>query len=302
MSVSPARGPATSGDRSLDDGAATLDERCVSCGRPAGTPFCPHCGERRPGDREYSVVHFAHEAAAAVTNTDGTLLRTLWTLVRRPGELTAAYMRGQRVGYMRPLQLFLLLNLIFFLVARWSSVFDTPLLTHMNAALHDEIATRAVNARLATRRITLDEYRVAFDNASGTQAKSLVILMVPMFAAIVGIVNVRRRRYALQHLVFSLHAFSVLFLILLTVAVAVEVPLKWWARARGIDLHWQVTDQTVSSAVILAFGTYAALALRRAYGDGRAAAIAKAAALCVALGLVLFAYRFVLFFTVFWAT
>jgi hypothetical protein len=276
----------------------------VSCGRPAGTPFCPHCGERRAADRRYSLMHFAHEVAEAFTNTDRKFLRTLWTLVRRPGELTVAYVRGERVRYMRPLQLFLVLNVAFFLVSTWTGarVFDTPLWVHTRAAVHEGLATRMVNARLAERGTTFDQYRVAFDNASTTQAKSLVILMVPMFAVIVGLVNLRRRRYALEHLVFSLHAFSALFLILLTVAPAVEIPLAGWAHVRGLDIDAQVKDQLVPSAIVIAFGAYIAFALRRAYGDGRVAAVAKAVVLCAGLGVAVFAYRLVLFFTTFWAT
>jgi hypothetical protein len=281
---------------------AIVAEVCVSCGQPAGTPFCSQCGERRAADRRYSLLHFAREAGEAFTNTDGKLLRTVWTLVRRPGELTTAYMRGERVRHMGPVQVFLLMNLLFFLLASSSNTFSTPLGVHMNAVAHKHLARRAVNARLATRGITLDHYRVAFDAASATQAKSLVIVMVPMFAAAVSLAYLRRRRYALQHLVFSLHAFSVLFVILLASALVVEIPLNLWARARGLSLGWEVRDQVMTSAIVLAFGTHLTFALRRAYNDGRWAAVAKAVALCAGLAVVLFAYRFVLFFTAFWAT
>jgi hypothetical protein len=301
MSASPTPTAASPGHRA-DGGTVAAEGRCVSCGRAVNTAFCPHCGERRASDREYSLPHFAREAVNAFTNTDGKLIRTLRTLIRRPGELTAAYMRGERGRYMRPLQVFLLLNLAFFLFAAPSNAFATSLRMHMTAVLHKEIASRVVHARLATRGITLDQYRVAFDEASATQAKSLVIVMVPMFAMVIWLVNARRRRYALQHLVFSLHAFSVLFLILIAAGLLVEMPLAWWARARRVDLPWQLTDLVVTSATLLAFSTYLVLAQRRAYGDGRAAAVAKAAALCVGYMFVLFAYRFVLFFTAFWAT
>lgn len=286
------------------EGTVADVERCVSCGRPAGTPYCPHCGERRAADRRYSLPHFFREVAEAFTNADNTVVRTLSTLVSRPGELTAAYMRGERVRYMRPLQLFLLVNVAFFLVASWGEghVFDTPLGTHMTTTVHRETASRLVRARLAERGIPLDQYRAAFDNASSAQAKSLVILMIPMFAAAVAVVSVRRRRFTVQHLVFSVHTFAMLLILIPAVGLPVEAGLRAWARWRGVPLGWQVVDQTVSTALLVAFGTYVALALRRAYGDGRAGAAAKAVVLCVALGAVLFVYRFVLFFTTFWST
>lgn len=92
-------------------------ERCPSCGGEIDARFCRVCGERRPSERAYSMREFAHEAFEAVTNVERSFLHTLWTLFRRPGELTAAYMRGERVRYLRPLQLFLLVNVLFFFSA-----------------------------------------------------------------------------------------------------------------------------------------------------------------------------------------
>jgi hypothetical protein len=301
MTLSSARAATSATDS--PEGAPQV-ESCVSCGSPAGTRYCPHCGERRALDREYSLAHFAREGAEAFTNTEGKLLRTLWTLLKRPGELTAAYMRGERVGYMRPLQLFLLVNVAYFALTTWTGarVFDTPLRIHMSATAHKEIATRLVRARIAARGITADQYQATFDSVSRTHAKSLIIVMVPAFGVFVAVIAATRRRYALQHLVFSLHAFSALMIILVTVGAAVEFPFSAWVRWRGEMPSWQVFDQIATSAILVTFGTYVALALRRVYEDGRAGAVAKAAILCVALGVVLFAYRFVLFFTTFWAT
>src|SRR5512140_2614078 len=98
-----------------DPGAAA--GTCVSCGRPAGTPFCPHCGEQRPSDRHGTLVEFLHDAVESVANVDGRVLRSVRTLVLRPGELTAAYARGVRAPYMRPFQLFFLVNVVFFFCA-----------------------------------------------------------------------------------------------------------------------------------------------------------------------------------------
>jgi hypothetical protein len=205
---------------------------------------------------------------------------------------------------MRPLQLFLVINVAFFVLTSWGGghVFDTPLGTHMDATVHRETASRLVRDRLAERGITLDQYRAAFDKASTTHAKSLVILMIPMFAVAVAGVSIRRRRFAVQHLVFSVHVFAMLLILIPAVGLPVELPLRLWARWRGAPLPWQVVDQVVSSVLLVAFGTYVALALRRAYGDGPVAAAAKAVVLCVALAAAVFAYRFVLFFTVFWTT
>src|SRR6185503_13383281 len=95
--------------------------------------FLPECGEKRAADRSYSIFHFTKENVIdAIGSLDGRTFRTLKLLLLRPGELTAQFMRGARLPYLSPLQLFLALNLLFFV---WSSaerfsILDTPLSVH----------------------------------------------------------------------------------------------------------------------------------------------------------------------------
>src|SRR5919107_6149533 len=98
-------------------GASAALDRCVTCGAPAGTPFCPTCGERRGADRPRSLAALGEELWDAFSPVDGRIARTLASLVRRPGELTSAYMRGVRLPFVPPLRLFLLVNLAYFLYA-----------------------------------------------------------------------------------------------------------------------------------------------------------------------------------------
>src|SRR5437868_637365 len=80
-------------------------ERCVTCGAStAGTPYCATCGERRAADRPRSLAALGEELWDAFSPVDGRIARTLWSLVRRPGELTVAYMRGVRLPYVPPLR------------------------------------------------------------------------------------------------------------------------------------------------------------------------------------------------------
>jgi uncharacterized membrane protein YhaH (DUF805 family) len=106
-----------------------MSESCPSCGGAIIDTFCGTCGERRPSTRGYSLAHFAHEVFETITDLDRSFLHTVTTLIRRPGELTAAYMRGERVRYLRPLQLFFLVNVVYFVWAGWFGVhvFNTRL-------------------------------------------------------------------------------------------------------------------------------------------------------------------------------
>ena len=157
----------------------------MSCGRPAGTPFCPHCGEERAAHRHYSLAHFGEEVFETFTHADNTLARTFAALLRRPGELTRAYMAGIRMPYMKPLPLFLIINLVYFLWAATMGehVFDTPLHQHRND-YYGPHAAQLVDQRVAARGVSKEAYESALNAAATVQAKSLVIAMVPMFALV----------------------------------------------------------------------------------------------------------------------
>lgn len=281
---------------------APSPERCVSCGEPAGTPYCPRCGERRAADRRYSLAEFGAEAVEAFTSADNRLFRTLVTLARRPGELTAAYVRGQRRPYLAPLQLFLLVNVAYFLYASvvGPRTFDTPLDVHMSRTMHGTLATQLVAERLAVRGSRLAEYRAVVDAVSTTQAKSLVIVMVPPFACLVAVVTARRRSFV-QALVFALHTYAVVLLVTAASAL-VEIATGGYARLRRAPFTAQQLDDIVSLAIMATMVAYMWAALRRAYASGRAVAAVQAVALFAGIAVLLFAYRVLLFFTTFWAT
>ncbi|MEP6729637.1 MAG: DUF3667 domain-containing protein [bacterium] len=275
-------------------------ERCVSCSEELTTPFCAQCGEQRASDRRYSLVQFGEEILESFANFDGALLRTVRTLITRPGELTAAYMRGERMRYTKPLQLFVLVSVASFLAAVVTNVhtFDTPLRVHI--AQWSKPA-HMVAQRIAERHVTLAQYAAVFDQASTTQAKTLVIIMVPVFALLVALVEMRKRRYALQHLVFALHSYTALLIMMMATDLMTLYPLNLLLRYGARLLH-TTGDGALSLVDVIAVFVYLLLALRRAYLDRRLAAPIKALALAVGMVVILFAYRVVLFYTTFWTT
>src|SRR2546423_6333398 len=196
-----------------------MNEACPSCGAMIAETFCPRCGERRPSTRGYSLRHFLHEAFETATDLDRSLLSSLVTLFRRPGELTAAYMRGERVKYLRPLQLFLLVNVVYFVWAGWAHVhvFNTRYLDHLQSSPYREQARSFVSERLRTTGMTEGQYRTAFDAKSLVLARSLIIFMAPLFALAVGLLSLKQRRPAGQHLGFSLTFLT--YLLLVTIAM-----------------------------------------------------------------------------------
>jgi len=65
----------------------------------------------------HTLGHFAGEAFESVTHADSRLWRTIGYLLVKPGHLTREFFAGRRASYLPPFRLYLVISLLFFLVA-----------------------------------------------------------------------------------------------------------------------------------------------------------------------------------------
>lgn len=286
-------------------GASGAAAACVSCGHAGDTPFCPACGERRPADRRYTLREFAEESWGAITDVDSRMMRSIRTLFNQPGELTVRYMRGERGGWLPPLRLFLLMNVLFFVAAGFfnTRIFDTPLRVQtLYQWYSDEIqplvAAKVGDPLLGEASLRASAYAIEFDARTEALARSLVILMVPMWAVIAALLNVRKRRPLLQHVAFALHAYAAAFGLLVAVYAGVLTVVLSTIAVTG--QKFDVGDAGLSAIMMGGLAAYFAAAQRRAYDDGWPVAIAKGVVLGAGYGVVLQFYRPILFFLTYW--
>jgi len=274
---------------------------CANCGDKFQGRFCGGCGEKRIAGEDYSLRRFLTEAFNILTSVESNLFRSFATLLTKPGQLTAEYFKGRRKSYLKPLQLFVFCNVIFFF-AQASINFNsltTPLYVHLNMLPYSRLARTMVEGELQRRQITYDDYRPRFDAAIGGQAKTLVIVMVPLFAMAMQVLY-RRRRYYVEHLVFSTHFFA--FFLLFVAALHSGLHLVWRGeRIAGFKLPILHNDGFVTLGLLSVCGIYLFIALGRVYGQGKITRVLKSLALVGCVMGVLQLYRFILFFTTFYA-
>ena len=110
--------PDAAGERGVS--AIPAAENCSNCGALLLGPHCHACGQSRDGMiRRFSSV--LSDFLNTVFALDSRLVRTLLPLYLRPGYLTAEYMRGRRIRYVGPVQLFVFLCLTAFFALKIAS-------------------------------------------------------------------------------------------------------------------------------------------------------------------------------------
>ncbi len=269
-----------------------VDAPCASCGARLHGPYCHACGEKRLGPHDYALGHWLEHAVDAFTHFDLKVPRSLWSLLRRPGAMTADVLAGRRRSWASPFQVFLIANLVYYALATWLHLgtFETPLRYHFDYRYGD-LARRLSEAQAAHLGLTLDAYAERFDHLAHTLAKTLVIFFVPVFAGLFALLHRRPRRYALEHVIAGMH-FTSLLLLLLLVPIPIIIAIIMVFHLPSTDVLW-----TICSVFLL--GGYARAFFRHVYGDTRGVAAAKAVAVpFVFYAALIYLYRPLLFLIV----
>jgi hypothetical protein len=261
--------------------------------------YCSRCGEKKFTARDYSLQHLAEETLGVFTHLDTKFLRTLRVLLTKPGELSNAFFHGGRSRYTRPLTLFVIINVIFFIVQPHTNLFS------------DKYAQYVTNRRYAEAvRSHLDKsgspegYVARFDANLQSQKKSLLIVSVPLLAAVMGLLLIGTGRTYVEHLVLSVQVYAFLLLYLLILIFAVFLPLGILLRKTGSLSALKVMGGELTLGIVLVAGVivYGYSALRRAYELTRLRAAVTGVALAVAVLYLTGVYHHILFWATLWST
>ena len=268
---------------------------CENCGAVLTGQYCGQCGQRASG-RLIRFPDLIREAFGDLFELDSRLWRTLIPLAVRPGQLTRDYLMGRRVRYMPPFRMYLVLSLLFFIVAFFNPRERLPILfeagppatqdlsAELELALEgenvcDDIADFDPNTmpgwlskRLTRERLvdacenTLAEGETGFRSLGNRMLENIpagLFVLLPVMAFVLMAIHPLSGRYYVEHLLFVLHFHSFIFL-LLTIDSAL-------ARAVNPDGWTDNVAELAVFATIIYVPVYLYKSLRRVYESGHLA-------------------------------
>lgn len=272
---------------------------CPSCGKPRTGRFCTHCGEKVLLAGDLSLRHYLGELVHGFTHADGKVLKTLRTLVAKPGELSLAYMEGRRRSYMKPVALFLVLNLVYFLFPLFET-FNTSLNSQLHMQPYSGLARNMMESVLKRTGAEAAAFGAAYAAHSSPNAKLMLILMVFMLAPLFGLIYWRRTPYASGHVAFGFEAMAYNLLVPTIGLGILFFVLGDIVRHMGESARAIYNDGVIgliAVALNLWFFYQAGRRFHRCTGLGSAwRALLAVGALVIALN----AYRFILFVVTTW--
>lgn len=273
---------------------------CKSCGHQFEGIYCNLCGEKviTPADRKFRT--FLSTVLIAITFADNRFVKTLWLTIKKPGFLSKEYADGRRVNYVRPLQMFFILNLIYFLFPVLQ-LFNSSLRTQINYLFHSNLVREIVIQRLAHEGLSYGGFELMYDAKTVGLAKMLIIIFVVLAAIPLSLIFRKKNRYFTDHVALSveLACYNIFTnaIFLSGVLWTLSKLFKWSESNLGDYMN----DTTFTLIFVSTNMYFIYRAARTFYQQKGKRLIFKSALGIVGLFLALEAYRLMLFFVTFWA-
>ncbi|MEX0321752.1 MAG: DUF3667 domain-containing protein [Puniceicoccaceae bacterium] len=252
--------------------------QCRNCGTTLKGDFCHVCGQsskliRRP------TLEILKEAVSHILHLDSKLFLTLKLLLFRPGRLALDWTEGKRARYVPPFRLYIIASFFLFLLVSFANR-DVEMEVAQFHADEEEIQalqTELNNARESNDWLTavfLQGAVQAIEDPAEYNRKMIknlpkaAFLLLPVFALIHMLINIRQKRFYVDYLVYSLnfHSFSfallsvnmvILFLIpqISFISVILYLPIPAYAAIGFRTFHNQGWLKSIIKA-FLALGIY----------------------------------------------
>lgn len=232
---------------------------CPNCGHQAESNFCSNCGQSTHVHEENFIALVGH-FFSHYFNYDSKFLITLKTLFFKPGVLSLAYQKKQRVRYVEPIPLYMFISLAYFLGCELIDRIYTAvglLQPETNEAVHIATANHS-KPYLMVRLSTMFNDITAMQHMLDTLGPKVFFLMIPVLALLLKWQNTGKKNlYYADHAVFALHIQSFFFALML-----LPEPLVF---SNAYDILFFLGP--------IVTGIYFFFALRKAYGTGIGRAI-----------------------------
>lgn len=272
---------------------------CKTCGHVFTGLYCNLCGEKVIEPKDRSFKNFIGNFLTAITLADNRFLKTLWLTIKNPGFLSKEYANGRRVKYLRPLQVFFVLNLIYFLIPTLQ-LFNARLQTQMYYLFHSPVARALVNQRLNDEHISFGGFELIYNQQTTVLAKLLIVVFVWLASLPLSLIFRKKNRYFTDHVALSveLACFNIFVnaIFLSAILFTLSKIFKW----SGTTLGDYLNDDTLTIIFISTNLYFIYRAARTFYDQKGKSLIIKSVLGILGLFLALEAYKLLLFLVTFY--
>jgi hypothetical protein len=263
---------------------------CKSCNNQFTGNYCNNCGEKVRVAADRTLRTLLNDIIKAVTFADNKFARTLWLMLSRPGFVSSEFANGRTVRYLSPIQVFFVLNLVYFLfpiVQLFNASLTTQILAPLGFLLKQPIARKMANMHM-----NLSSFELVYNLKTIGLAKLLVMVFVVLASIPLNFLYRKRNRYFSDHFGYAIElaCFNLFVNAIMVDLVTSAIPI---GRYMG---------EGVVTGLFIATNLYFLVRASYVfYGEGGWKLWVKSAMMILSLKVALEIYRMILFFVTLWS-
>lgn len=263
---------------------------CKSCHNQFTGNYCNNCGEKVRVAADRTFRSFINDIIKAITLADNKFARTLWLIFYKPGFVSAEIANGRTVRYTSPIQVFFVLNLVYFLFPI-VQLFNASLTTQMMSPL-GLLLEKPIAHKMALLHMNFESFMLVYNLKTISLAKLLVMVFVVLASIPLNFLYRKRNRYFTDHFGYAVE-LACFNLFINAIAVDVVTSVIPVGRYMG---------EGVVTGLFIATNLYFLIrSSNRFYNERGWKLVLKSALMIFFLKIALELYRMMLFFVTIWS-
>lgn len=262
---------------------------CKSCHHQFTGNYCNNCGERVRHASDRTLRTLVSDIVKAVTLADNKFARTLWLILSKPGFVSSEIANGRTVRYMLPIQVFFVLNLVYFLfpiVNLFNASLKTQMLAPLGFLLRQPIARKMVAIHM-----NMPSFELVYNLKTVGLAKLLVMVFVMLASLPLNFLYRKRNRYFADHFGYAIElaCFNIFINAIMVSIVTAIIPIGKY-----------IGEGAVTGLFIATNLYFLMLSSHQFYKETGWRLVLKSALMILFLKVALEIYRTILFFITIW--
>ncbi|SDH49913.1 DUF3667 domain-containing protein [Winogradskyella thalassocola] len=133
----------------------TNEVNCKNCEQPfdEGFQFCPHCGQKTNDELTIGVLFY--NTISNYFSFDARFFKSFIPLLFKPGYLAKEFIKGKRLLYLHPAQMYLFISVVFFFIFSFSAREQVDTLNNSFQEIFDKDSTVVLDSVQTIKRDSL---------------------------------------------------------------------------------------------------------------------------------------------------
>jgi hypothetical protein len=245
-------------------------EICKNCSTSFIGNYCNQCGQKVFSPSDKSIKKILQEIFYFFTNFDNGFFKTIFTIITKPGQLSAGYSAGKQKTYFKPISLYFLIVVIYLIFPIFSGL-NQDLKYYIGNPIIGEMIENQIADKLENEHLTLETLSVHFKAKSEVTSKMALFLFILVSLLFIHFLFYKSKHLTYDHLILSTE-INIFYLLVLFILL----PLVLLTFMTLFDMNRSfMSDELIGLIFVFLFGVYCTIIFRRIFDQSRWLSLAK---------------------------